>query len=211
MSSAPIPQRGSGTGTAAFLRRVVTDQANIGAIAPTMPILARRLAGLIPPTPGLRVVELGAGTGAVSTAIGPRLGRGAQHFALERDPDLLAALETRAPWARRIPGDAAELVSHLAALDVDEVDVVISALPWGYFDAGLQRRIMAEVCSVLVPGGVFATIACLPTRLNPRSRSFRTTLEASFKEVVVTSVTWANLPPARLLVCRGPRGEASSD
>jgi phospholipid N-methyltransferase len=210
MSRSPISQRGSGTGTAAFLRRVITDQANIGAIAPTFPRLARRLAGLIPPTPGLRVVELGAGTGAVSTAIGPRLGPGARHFALERDPDLLVALETRAPWAQRIPGDAAELVSHLAALEVDEVDVVISALPWGYFDGDLQRRIMAEVCSVLVPGGMFATIACLPTRLNPRSRTFRTILEASFKEVAMTSPTWANLPPARLLICHGPRSEASS-
>jgi phosphatidylethanolamine/phosphatidyl-N-methylethanolamine N-methyltransferase len=203
--TSPTSPRGSRTGTAAFLRRVITDQATIGAVAPTFPFLARRLASLVPPSPDLRVLELGAGTGAISNAIGARLGPGALHIALERDPELLAALEHRAPWALRLPGDALELTSHLANIAINEVDMVISALPWGYFDASRQRRILAQICSVLVPGGLFATIVCRPTRLNPRSRAFRALVDGAFKEVVPTSTTWANLPPARLLVCRGPR------
>jgi phosphatidylethanolamine/phosphatidyl-N-methylethanolamine N-methyltransferase len=205
MLNSPTSSRRPGTGTAAFLRRVITDQASIGAVAPTFPILARRLAELVPSSPNLRVLELGAGTGAISAAIGPRLGPGAQHLALERDPALLATLEHRAPWALRLPGDAAELSSHLATVGVNKVDVVISALPWSYFDAALQRKILAEVCSVLIPDGVFATIVCRPARLNPRSRAFRAIADASFEQVGTTSTTWANLPPARLLVCRGPR------
>jgi phospholipid N-methyltransferase len=173
--------------------------------------LARRLATLVPPTADLRVLELGAGTGAVSRAIGPRLGPGALHIALERDPELLATLEFRAPWALRLPGDAAELAKHLATIGVHEVDVVISALPWSYFDRTLQRRILGQVCSVLVPGGLFATIVCRPDQVNPRSRSFRAMTERSFKEVVVTGTTWANLPPARLLIARGPRPDAFDD
>jgi phosphatidylethanolamine/phosphatidyl-N-methylethanolamine N-methyltransferase len=208
MTGTPIPPRASRTGTAAFLRRAITDQAAIGAIAPTLPVLARRLAGLVPPTPGLRVLELGAGTGAVSAAIGPRLGPDAQHIAVERDPQLLAALEYRAPWALRVAGDAVELSTLLESVGVNEVDVVISALPWGYFDTGLQRRILGQVCSVLVPGGLFSTIVCRPARLNPRSRAFRALLEASFKEVVASRTTWLNIPPARLLIARGPHPDA---
>jgi phosphatidylethanolamine/phosphatidyl-N-methylethanolamine N-methyltransferase len=210
-SSTPRSRRASRTGTAAFLRRAITDQTAIGAVAPTLPFLARRLAGLVPPTPGLRVLELGAGTGAVSTAIGPRLGPGALHIAVERDPELLATLEHRAPWALRMAGDAAEVGSQLAASDIPEVDVVISALPWGYFAPPVQRRILGEICSVLVPGGLFATIVCRPARLNPRSRGFRALAESAFKEVVATGTTWVNIPPARLLVCRGPRPDVFDD
>ncbi|HEX4247507.1 MAG TPA: methyltransferase domain-containing protein [Pseudonocardia sp.] len=195
----------AGAGTAAFLRRAVTRQASLGAIAPTFPILARRLADLVPPLPGLRVLELGAGTGAISVWIGSRLGPGARHVALERDPELLATLEHRAPWAERISGDALDLVGRLDSIGLGEVDVVISSLPWGYFTQELQHGILAALCSVLAPGGTFATIACRTARLNPRARTFRAALDASFDDVVVTSTTWANLPPARLLVCRGPR------
>jgi len=209
MTSTPTSPRRARTGTAAFLRRAITDQAAIGAIAPTFPVLARRLAGLVPPSPGLLVLELGAGTGSISAEIGPRLGPGARHVALERDPELLATLEHRAPWAERMPGDAEKLAVHLAEAGISEVDVVISALPWTYFEPELQRRIMAEVCSVLAPDGLFATIACRPARLNPRSRAFRATLDASFEEVVATTTTWANLPPARLLVGRRPRAEVA--
>jgi phospholipid N-methyltransferase len=195
----------TGGGTATFLRRVVTQQASLGAIAPTLPVLARRLADLVPPLPGLRVLELGAGTGAISVQIGSRLGPGARHVALERDRELLATLEYRAPWAERVAGDARDLVRHLDSVGLGEVDVVISALPWGYFDAGLQRGILSATCSVLAPSGTFATIICRGARLNSRSRTFRTALDASFDEVASTGTTWANVPPARLLVCRGPR------
>lgn len=196
---------GSSAGTAAFLRRVVTQQASLGAIAPTLPVLARRLAALVPPLPGLRVLELGAGTGAVSVWIGSRLGPGARHVALERDPELLATLEHRAPWAERIAGDARDLVGLLDTIGLGEVDVVISALPWGYFDPGMQLDVLSAIRSVLAAGGTFATIACRLARLNPRARTFRAALDDSFDDVVASSTTWANLPPARLLVCRGPR------
>jgi phosphatidylethanolamine/phosphatidyl-N-methylethanolamine N-methyltransferase len=195
----------AGAGTAAFLRRVVTQQASIGAIAPTLPILARRLARLVPPTPGLRVLELGAGTGAISVEIGARLGPGARHVALERDAELLATLEHRAPWAERLVGDARELVPLLDSVGLGEVDVVLSALPWSYFEPEVQRDTLAAIRSTLAPDGIFATIVCRTAMLNPRSRAFRAALDASFDEIVTTPTTWANLPPARLLVCRGPR------
>ncbi|WP_028933108.1 class I SAM-dependent methyltransferase [Pseudonocardia spinosispora] len=196
---------GFSTSTVAFVRRALTDHVSVGALAPTSGALARRMAALVPTSPGQRVLELGAGTGAVSAAIGPRLGPGSWHLALERDPELLAAVAHSAPWARRIAGDAADLGAHLAEIGVSEVDVVISTLPWSYFDPDLQRRILSQVCSAMAPDGLFATIAARPAGLIPRSKVFRARLEASFEEVETTSTTWANIPPARLLVCRRPR------
>lgn len=206
--AATVPAR-PGTGRAVFLRRALRDQAAIGAIAPTSTSLACRLAGVVPTTPGLRILELGAGTGAISAAIGPRLGPGAVHVALERDPILLREVQRVAPRAVRIAGDAAELTEHLHAVGLGEVEVIISSLPWSNFDPALSRRVLAAACSVLAPSGVFATIAYRPTRLNPRSRRFHRLLRASFTDVVATPTTWASLPPARLLIARHPRPATS--
>ncbi|HEY2205918.1 MAG TPA: methyltransferase domain-containing protein [Pseudonocardia sp.] len=188
-----------------FLRESLRSHQSIGAIAPTSATAARQMAGFISPDAALTVVELGAGTGAISAAVGCRLGPDARHIAVERDPTLLEALHNAAPWAERVIGDAAQLSERLAEVNVPSADVVISSLPWGNFDPELQRRILAEITKVLTPDGVFAAIAYRPTRLTRGSRAFRAALRASFGEVVVTSTLWANLPPARLYVCRRPR------
>jgi phosphatidylethanolamine/phosphatidyl-N-methylethanolamine N-methyltransferase len=197
-------------GTATFLRQALRSQASIGAIAPTSAIVARQMAGLISPDRDLTVVELGAGTGAISAAVGPRLAPRSRHLAVEREPGLLAVLEQVAPWADRVLGDACELGDRLAELDVFQADVVLSSLPWGNFPADLQQRILAQVTRVLARDGVFAAIAYRPTRLAPRSRAFRSTLHETFGEVVTSSTLWANLPPARLYVCRRPLPKAGA-
>lgn len=189
-----------------FLFRVVTDQAHIGAIAPTSGPLARRLAELVPPTPGVMVVELGAGTGTISAAVGPRLGPGARHIAVDRDPALLAALTQNAPWAQQLPGDVTDLTTMLAAAGVDTVDVVLSSLPWSNFAPSTRQQVLAQITTALHPAGVFATIAYRPTRLIRGARQFRTDLEASFADVRTSDTVWPSLPPARLLIGRRPRG-----
>jgi phospholipid N-methyltransferase len=200
-----VRSQASTTATGTFLRHALVDQVRIGAIAPTSPALAQRLARLVPPTPELRVLELGAGTGAISAAIGPRLGPGARHFALEREPALVAALTRTAPWASVIVADATELKVRLAELGVSSVDLVISTLPWSYFTSTMQSTILAQVRSVLTAQGQFATVSCLTARFNPRSRVFQSQLDAAFARVETTPVSWANIPPARLLICQSPR------
>ena len=191
-----------------FLRRVLADPAGMGAIVPTGASLARRLARLVPRDISVRVLELGAGTGAISAAIGPRLAPGSVHVALERDPGLLPEVARAAPWALRIAGDAGELESLLATVSLTEIDVVISSLPWSNFSPERQQQILDAICSVMDPHGLFATIAYRPTRLNPASRRFRGLLDASFTQVTSSTTTWGNVPPARLIVARGllPRG-----
>lgn len=198
-----------------FLRRVLRDQFTVGAVAPTSRVLARAIVDLVGPLSDRLVVELGAGTGAISAAVGPRIGPGTRHVAIERDPVMLAELEAVAPWAVRLPGDAADLAAVLATAGVIDtsstgevveggVDVVLCSLPWSYFSEPLRARILQQIGRVLAPGAVFATIAYRPTRLTSRSRAFRAELGSAFAEVVTTATVWANIPPARIYVCRHP-------
>ena len=200
-----------------FLRRAMRDQLTVGAVAPTSQVLARAIVDLVGPLSDRLVVELGAGTGAISRAVGPRRGPGTRHVAIERDPVMLAELESVAPWAVRLPGDAIDLAVLLAAAGVIDisatgvvagggVDVVLCSLPWSYFGDALRAGILEQIGRVLAPGGVFATIAYRPTRLTSRSRAFRAELGMVFAEVVTTSTVWVNIPPARIHVCRHPAG-----
>lgn len=188
----------------AFLCHALRSQARIGAIAPTSPRVARQIAALIPTRPGRIVVELGAGTGAISTAIGPRLGHGSRHIAVEREAALLGALTHEAPWAERVHADAQDLTARLEDVGVSAADVVVSSLPWANFDTGLQQGILNQVIQLLVPGGLFVAIAYRPTRMTHGSRAFRSAVRSSFDQVRVSSTLWTNLPPARLYVCHSP-------
>lgn len=194
------------TGHATFLRRALRRPALLGAPAPTGTTLARVAAALVSNTAPTTVVELGAGTGAMSPAIRARLVPDSRYVAVEVDADLVAYLHTALPWLEVLHGDAADLGKLLANAGVGPVDTVVSSLPWTLISPADRRGMLSEIAGTLAPGGTFTTITTL-TALPNRVREFRSELAETFDEVVATAAVWRNLPPARLMVCRGPRGD----
>ena len=85
------PRYGAGVSeTRAFLTAFLRRPSTMGAVAPSSAGLAAILASVVP-TGGIPVViELGPGTGAVSTVIADRLPVGARHLAVELDADMVA-------------------------------------------------------------------------------------------------------------------------
>src|ERR1700726_4098943 len=92
----------------------------------------------------LRVVDLGAGTGALTRDL---VARGLDVVAVEPDPNMRAVLETRVPRADVRAGSAEDL-----PVDDGDVDVVIGAQMWHWVDL---TRATAEVARVLRHGGTF--------------------------------------------------------
>lgn len=187
-----------------FLRRALRRPDLIGAPAPTGTALATAIAGVLPSTGAPTVVELGAGTGAISPAIRARLAPGSRYVAVEVDGDLVAHLGRRMPWLEVLHGDAADLPALLAGAGLGSVDAVVSSLPWTLLPPAQRRSMLATIAATLAPGGVFTTISTL-TALPTRVRDFRHQLDDTFHEVVATAPVWRNVPPSRLYVCRGPR------
>ena len=166
--------------------------------------LACQLAGVVPDGCPGTVVELGAGTGALSGPIRDRLGSGARHLAVEIDADLVAHLRRHKPWLEVVQGDALDYDELLAGAGIDKVDAVVSSLPWALFDQSQRRDLLSAIGNRLAPHGVFATITtwmAMPHRV----RALREALDGTFDEVVETATVWRNPPPARLFVCRRPR------
>lgn len=194
-----------------FLLRAAQHPSAVGAVAPSSVGLARMMASIVPtePAPGRSapvVVELGPGTGALSAEITPRLPDEGRHIAIESDEGMVEHLTSRASRMEVVHGDAAQVRELLEGIGVTSVDAVICGLPWAIFPDATQRDIVNSIAEVLAPGAAFATFAYAHALRMSRARAFRGRIEAAFDEVVMTRTVWRNLPPARVYVCRRPRG-----
>ncbi len=138
-----------------FLRRWLADPLRIGAIAPSAPALARRMAREVRVRPGEVVVELGPGTGAVTRAL-LRAGVPEKSLVLvERDAEMHDFLSRRFPDAHLILGDAARLDVLLPPEWVGCVSTVVSSLPLVSFPARVRERIAEAAFEVLAHDGAF--------------------------------------------------------
>ncbi len=190
----------------AFIAAVLRNPAKVGAVAPTAATMAELLTRIVPRSGAPVVVELGAGTGAVTGVIDDHLPPGARHFAVELDPEMAAFLARTHPGLQVIEGDAAKLGALLAEHGVEHADAVVSGLPWSLFDDETQTAILAQISAAIGSDGAFTTFAYRHGLLLPAARRFRRTLHETFEEVVVSATVWRNVPPAFVYVCRRPRG-----
>ncbi|WP_019816096.1 class I SAM-dependent methyltransferase [Saccharomonospora saliphila] len=189
-----------------FLTAALRRPGLVGAVAPSSGSLGELLTVTVPRRGRPTVVELGAGSGAVSRVVGDRLPAGGRHLAVEIDPELAAHLTDGCPDLTVLCGDAARLRSMLGTVEVSHVDAVVSGLPWSLFTEDTQRRVLEEVSGALAPGGGFSTFAYRHAARLPGARRFRHLLDEYFDEVVVTRTVWRNVPPAQVYVCRRPVG-----
>ncbi|MFG2823906.1 class I SAM-dependent methyltransferase [Kitasatospora sp. NPDC048365] len=97
------------------------------------------------PAPGLRVLDLGAGTGKLTATL---LAAGAEVVAVEPDPAMLAELQRGLPGVRALPGSA-----ETVPLPDGSVDAVLAGNAMHWFDMAVAGP---EIARVLAPGGIFA-------------------------------------------------------
>jgi phosphatidylethanolamine/phosphatidyl-N-methylethanolamine N-methyltransferase len=189
----------------AFLTAALRSPTTVGALAPSSPHLAARLAAVVPHVGEPVVVELGPGTGSVTTTIEYRLGGRGRHVAVEIDPVLADYLRTQHPGVEVLVGDAMELERLLAEHQVPAADAVVSGLPWSLIDPDSQRAIVTATARSLAPSGCFTTFAYVHALSMTRARQFRALIGEVFDEVLTTRTVWWNLPPAVTYACRRPR------
>jgi SAM-dependent methyltransferase len=96
---------------------------------------------------GLRVLDLGAGTGKLTALLAER---GADVTAVEPDEAMLAELRRRLPSVRALGGPAEAI-----PLAGDSVDAVVCAQSLHWFDLS---RAVPEIARVLTPGGVLGAL-----------------------------------------------------
>ena len=201
----PLAEGGRRGARRAFLAAALRKPGRFGAVAPSSPSLAAAIASVVPTVGTPVVVELGPGTGPVTTAIDARLLPGARHLAVELDTRMADFLRQAHPGLEVVEGDAAKLQTLLTERGVDHADAVVSGLPWALFDDETQESILGQIAALIGSDGVFATFAYRHGMALASARRFRRSLHHTFAEVLLTPTVWRNMPPAFVYVCRRPR------
>lgn len=203
------PKKRPDTGRSAFLAAALRSPREVGTLLPSGVALARRLAAVVPRgAAGQRrpvVVELGAGTGAVTVEIARRAGPDITLIAVERDAGMAEQLRSRGLGAHVVTADALTLPEILAEHGVERADAVVSVLPFTLLPPARQRELLGVIREALRPDGVFTAAAYSAGYWTPTARRFRGELQRIFHEVVPTRSMWDNVPPAMSYICRRPR------
>ncbi len=148
--------------------------------------------------PGV-ILELGAGTGAVTEYIVERLRPHNRFIAVENDTDFVEILRRRFPTQTVLQADATRLAEPLANFGVHRVKYVVSCLPTPAFSKRGIVRLVKWAERSLDPEGVFLQLTVVPLL-------YRRFYKRLFEQVNFRMV-WRNIPPGGVYCCRRPRSK----
>ncbi|RNF79261.1 class I SAM-dependent methyltransferase [Streptomyces botrytidirepellens] len=204
-----------------FLLEAARYPRTTGAVAPSGKALARALTDPLrarTPRPPA-VLEAGAGTGAVTRTLIPRLARGSRLDIVEANPRFAARLRHLVANHPHLADAHRQVTVHQAYVEhlgTDQrYDVIVSGLPLTNFAPGQVDRIMARYLEMLRPGGILTYFAYVGTRT---ARALTASRAEALRHAAVNEVmadyqrsyatgrrtVWANLPPAHVWHLRRP-------
>jgi phosphatidylethanolamine/phosphatidyl-N-methylethanolamine N-methyltransferase len=181
-SSSPLSR------TLLFLRRWAANPLEMGSIVPSSPALGRRVAAAARRiAAGGPVVELGAGTGAITRALLEGGIAPARLTVVEIVPEMAEVLATTYPGVSVIRGDAWSLPSLIGADLCGRVGAVVCGIPLVLLPKPRQRALIEAVGAVAPGRGFLHYTYCATSPLDRAALG----LEGS-------RLAWTplNLPPA---------------
>jgi len=173
-----------------FYKGWLANPKKVGAIAPTSTTMARIMASVIRPDSGLKVLELGPGSGVTTKAI---LDHGVEPenlVSVEYTQSFIPGLRQRYPGVNFIHDDAFNISKIAQELGIEKFDAIISALPLLNFPIAQRLRYVKMMLDLLEPGRPLVQFSY---GLNPpvpeRSKLY---------SVNALDTVLLNLPPARI-------------
>src|SRR5246500_2718332 len=177
-----------------FLRSWIEKPLHVGAVMPSGRPLARTMAQYVDRNATGPVIELGPGTGAITSALVEHGIDQRRLVLVEYNPGFCALLRDRYPHAKVVQGDAYRLRDSLHdALDV-RASAVVSGLPLVTKPMQIRLKLIRDAFVALAPRAPFVQLTYSVAPPIPKSLPGVST-EASER-------VWINLPPARVWVYR---------
>ena len=186
-----------------FFKQALKEFRSHGAILPSSRFLSARVASLVRPKVGDVIVELGAGTGAVSRELIKRLPAEGTLVLLELNPILVDYLHRTIEDSRVlvVEGDAADLPRILKELSLDKADRIVSGLPLGDFNKELREKILTAISESLNNDGRYIQFQYFLTSLAHIRKMFH---------VRIAGYEIRNVPPAFVYECKKKHTEIRS-
>jgi phosphatidylethanolamine/phosphatidyl-N-methylethanolamine N-methyltransferase len=179
---------------ARFLKNWLKNPLRMGAVAPSGPVLARRMASYVDPAGTGPVIELGPGTGAITAALVSRGVDPRRLVLVEYSVDFCRLLRERFPTATVVHGDAYTLNRTLAGRLNEPADALVSGLPLMTRPEPIRLKLLNDALALMKPGAPFVQFTYSVTSPIPMKSSVFT---AEPSERI-----WRNIPPARVWVYR---------
>ena len=184
-----------------YFKKFVKHGRRIASFVPSSRFLAQAMCVNINPRKPQTIVELGAGTGAVTKIAAERMHPDSRLLAIESDPDFCQVLTENVPQAETLLCDARDVYENLAQHNVYSVDVILNCLP----TPSLPRHVARDV---------FAWMSGLPGRPWHNQITVMPWVYRGFYQRLFDLVTFklipANLPPGGVFYCRGVKPEAAA-
>lgn len=197
--SNPLPPRAGGAPKGPdwwlMFRKFLTQGRQVASFAPSSRFMARSILNGIDFARAECIVELGAGTGPITSELVKHVRPHTKLMVVELDKDMATRLQAKFPTVDVVQGDACEFDKLLAARGVSKVDHVVSGLPLPSFPAPLRDGILATSARMLNPEGTFRQLTVMPWVYYKLYRGY-------FDDVRFRMVP-LNLPPGGVYVCRG--------
>jgi phosphatidylethanolamine/phosphatidyl-N-methylethanolamine N-methyltransferase len=177
-----------------FLFEAVMHPSMMGALFPSSKRLAYSLAQQISTNPPGLIVELGAGTGAITAALINQKNLFHQLIVIERSAKLSNHLTQRFPGLSIIEGDACHLHKLINQSTSSPIQTIVSSLPLRTLSPVIVKKIGNEINQVLIKGGLYIqyTYSLWGKPLCPSPQL----------KLIHQQWIWQNLPPARIDVFR---------
>ena len=177
-----------------FLRSWIEKPLHMGAVMPSGRLLARTMARYVDTEGDGPVVELGPGTGAITSALIDRGVDAKRLVLIEYNPGFCALLRDRYPQAKVVQGDAYTLRDTLWNVLGAPAAAIVSGLPLVTKPMMTRLKLIRDAFAALAPGAPFVQFTYSVAPPIPKSLPGVST-EASER-------VWMNLPPARVWVYR---------
>jgi phosphatidylethanolamine/phosphatidyl-N-methylethanolamine N-methyltransferase len=177
-----------------FLRSWIEKPLHMGAVMPSGRVLARTMAQYVNIESSAPVVELGPGTGAITSALIEHGVDQKRLVLVEYNPGFCALLRDRYPHARVVQADAYKLRDSLWDVLSVPASAVVSGLPLVTKPMLTRLKLIRDAFLALAPGAPFVQFTYSVAPPIPKSLPGVST-EASER-------IWMNLPPARVWVYR---------
>jgi len=145
------------SGTLTYIRNFLQDR-DVAAIAPSSSFLVCRVCKWIDFDVDQVVVEYGPGNGVFSEYILEHMTSGSTLLLIESNPDFVETLEEMTandPRGTVVKGRAEHIVDILEAHDLDEVDYIVSGIPFSFLDAETKHELLTQTREVLSEDGKF--------------------------------------------------------
>lgn len=142
-----------------FIRYAVKNPMEVGAFFPSSRFLADKMIENIDFDKSINLVEIGAGTGAITNRILSRMRPDARLFCFEKSLNFFESLKDIKDDRLALINDRAENIkNHLNAYGLDSVDCVISTLPLATLPDPVVDEVLVKIKEVLPAGGIYTQL-----------------------------------------------------